>query len=275
MTAVYRDLDLDEVCEQYLPSLRTPEWPQFIDAYLDLGVAARRAVPTERVSYGEHPDEWMWYSPGPDASAPLVVFLHGGYWHLLSADDGSLLAPAARASGCAFASVNYTLCPAASLERLIEQVGRAIDSLVAKPHATHDPRQVHVMGHSAGAHLAASVALREARVAGWVFVSGVFDIRPIVHIPDNHDVGLTSDSAARLSPLLHLASAVPAPAVVTWGGLESTEFARQSREWASAWGPRARLHEATGRHHFDVLFDVLDPSTEVGAAVLAQVVGHP
>ena len=263
---VYRNLDLEGVRREYLPSLRVANFASVLDNCQVRGTSARAALPTERLVYGEHPDEWLWFTPGPSIDAPLIVFVHGGYWHLLSADDGSFLAPAVISAGCSFASVNYTLCPNATIETLIDQVRRAVEMLAVQ-------RPVHLVGHSAGAHLAASVAGSDAPVAGYVFVSGVYDIRPLLYTPDNDDIRLSTRDAERWSPLLHHVQHGVVPAIVACGADESSEFLRQSDEWALAWGPHATSVTVAGRHHFDVLFDLFDDSTAFGAAVLAQVMG--
>jgi len=277
MTAVYRGMDAATVESEYQPSLRVPSLGEVIDGYRRRGEAARAMLEHRRIAYGDHPDEWSWYVPGPRPGAPLFVFVHGGYWRRLSADDGCLLAPAARALGYAFASVNYTLCPAAPLATLVDQTRRALAALVAGgPGMGHDIARVHVAGHSAGAHLAALAALGGVPFAGLVLVSGVFDITPIVHTTINDDVRLDEAEARRLSPMFAVERPLPVDQVVTWSTGDTDEFARQARDWADRWAAvpgnrRPVVVEVPGRHHFDVIDDLLDPATELGRAVIAQV----
>lgn len=276
---VYRDLDLETLRDEYAPSTRVPSLPAVLDAWAERSTRARERLAPARRHYGTHADEWVWYMPGADPAPPLFVFVHGGYWRMLSADDGLILAEAAHRHGLAFASVNYTLCPNGSLPLLIDQVRRAVADLI--DHAGplgHDPERVHLVGHSAGGHLAAMTAVTERRLAGLVPVSGVFDITPIVHTTVNDDVRMTVDEALAWSPAGHAPAAPSTRCLVTWGALESSEFARQSREWAAEWtavpGNRpARLVEADSRHHFDVLDDLLDTDRPLGAAVLDSILG--
>lgn len=269
---VYRDLTREEVELEYQPSLRVDSLQSVIDDYHRRGVAAREALAHRRHLYGGHPDEWLWYVPAPSSRAPLVVFLHGGYWRRLSADDGSLLAPGAHLAGCAFASVNYSLCPHEPLEVLVQQARRAVAHLVEDAgRYGHDPRRVIVVGHSAGAHLAAMVAVHDPRPAAFVLVSGVFDITPIVHTSINDDIRLTADDAARLSPQ-SLISYSPADCVVAWSMGDTDEFRRQALEWAKRWGEIPGNRRATAvvepsRHHFDVIDDLFDPATHLGTAM--------
>jgi arylformamidase len=61
------------------------------------------------------------------------------------------------------------------------------------------------------------------------------------------------------------------PALVAWGEHETASFVAQSRAFAGAAGPGADLLEAPGRNHFDLVFDLGDPSTPLGAAVAARI----
>ncbi len=276
MSAVYRGMDAPTVERAYQPSFTIPDLGAVVRSYAERGAAARDLVAHHRLAYGEHPDEWLWYAPAPRPGAPLVAFLHGGYWRRLSADDGCLLAPGAHAAGLAFASVNYTLCPAAPLEHLVEQSARAAAFLRSAPLG-HDRARVHLTGHSAGAHLAAMVSLGDDHLAGLILVSGVYDLAPIVFTTINDDVRLSPAEAERLSPMARLAGRRHrAQVTVAWGEGDTAEFARQSRDVAAVWsatpGNRApAVLEVPGRHHFDVIDDLFDPATPLGAAVLTMV----
>jgi arylformamidase len=270
--AVYRDLTREEVEREYQPALHVPSIDAIFDEYRHRGLAARESLRHERHLYGGHPDEWLWYVHAPTTRAPLVVYLHGGSWSHLSADDGSLLAPGAHLAGCAFASVNHSLCPHEPLEVLVQQARRAVAHLVEDAaRYGHDPRRVIVVGHSSGAHLAAMVAVHDPRPAAFVLVSGIFDITPIVFTPINHDVRLTAGDAVRLSPQ-SLISYSPADCVVAWSMGDTDEVRRQALEWAKRWGDIPGNRSATAvvepnRHHFDVVDDLFDANTHLGTAV--------
>lgn len=276
---MYRDLDLDTLRAEYQPSLRVPSLQAVLDDWAERSMVAKAHLPLERLVYGDHPDEWLWYLPATEPGAPLFVFVHGGYWRLLSADDGLILAEAAHRHGLAFASVNYTLCPGGPLSLLVDQTRRAVRHLIDRADRLgHDARSVHLSGHSAGGHLGAMTAIAEERLAGLVLVSGVFDLEPILHTPVNDDVRMTPDQAQAWSPAGRAPRRPSTGCLVTWGSLESSEFARQSRQWADEWsavpGNRpARTLAAEGRHHFDVLDDLLDPARPLGRAVLTSILG--
>lgn len=93
------------------------------------------------------------------AKAPVLLFVHGGGW---SIGDKAHAAPEkakwANSKGWAFASANYRLVPQATVEQQAADVASAIAWLRANAAQEDlDPNRIVLMGHSAGAHLAALV----------------------------------------------------------------------------------------------------------------------
>jgi len=111
-------------------------------------------------------------------NAPLLIFIHGGYWQKLSAADSLFNGPDAQTEGIALHAVEYTLAPHASIAEMVEEciadVLHTIDEL--------QPTRVIIAGSSAGAHLA-SMCSRDAHVAsrvdGLALPSGIYDVRPL------------------------------------------------------------------------------------------------
>lgn len=95
------------------------------------------------------------------ANAPLIIFVHGGAWTRGDKMQIAPLAPAFTAAGYAFASVGYRLAPQADVATQALDVCQAVQSLRRRAAQLGvDPRKVVLMGHSAGAQLAAAVAPR-------------------------------------------------------------------------------------------------------------------
>lgn len=208
------------------------------------------------------------------AGAPLLVFVHGGYWQALSASESLYLAPPAVALGWSYAAVEYTIAPAGDLPTMIDEVAVALRSAVEAA----EPRAVVLVGHSAGAHLVSMVALAHeppVPVTRAVLLSGVYDLRPIVMTTVNDPLGLDLTAAERLSPMLlptTSAAVGPSPEVtVAWGDADTDAFEAQSTAYAAVLR-RAGLEVAAlrceGRHHFDIVDDIVDPATELGALTL-------
>jgi arylformamidase len=269
-----RDLD-----REYSPSSKVPGgYGRFALAYRQ---RSRDALASMRVMrdlrYGDGADETLDLFPasGTDGrAAPLVVFLHGGYWQELSKLDSSFAAAQLVQAGIALAAVDYTLAPHASLERIADQATRSVAWLHANADALGvDPARIVVSGHSAGAHLSAMAALRlpAGTIAGVVLIGGVFDLEPVQQTPINDALGLDAAEARRLSVTGHVRAGLP-PAAVIWGIDETDEFRRQNRELASAWeaaGNDVLAIEVPRRHHFDLPLDLGDADTILGRVVNA------
>ncbi|MBE9605305.1 alpha/beta hydrolase [Acetobacteraceae bacterium H6797] len=109
------------------------------------------------------------------ARPPLVVFIHGGGWRTGDLERGTgAKAGWFTGQGYAFATLNYRLVPEATVAQEAEDVAAAIGLLRREAgRLGFDPDRVALMGHSAGAHLAALVATdpRYAAGAGWPLAS--------------------------------------------------------------------------------------------------------
>jgi acetyl esterase/lipase len=113
----------------------------------------------EELSYGTDPlqklDYWKSKTPG----SPLVIFVHGGGWKR-GDKRGAVGAKGAHflEQGYAFASVNYRLVPANTVEEQAQDVANAIAYLIRNAEKLgFDGKRVALIGHSAGAHLVALV----------------------------------------------------------------------------------------------------------------------
>lgn len=202
--------------------------------------------------------------------APLLIYIHGGYWQQLSAAESLFNAADAVRLGIALHAVEYDLAPRATVEEI---VGQCIDDVVTTLGAL-GPSRVVLAGCSAGAHLAAMCA-RDRRVAesidGLALLSGIFDLRPLVVTPTNDALGLDDDRAARLSPLLFDPLVSRARVLCAVGRHESGEFVRQNGDFAGhlrAAGVDVTDVVVDGRDHFDLPYDLLARGTTVGDWVL-------
>ncbi|WP_258534687.1 alpha/beta hydrolase [Streptomyces sp. PT12] len=255
----------------------------FLAAYATRSARTRAELPVYAgLPYGPLPCETLDFFPARGPRAPLLVFVHGGYWQELGKDDSSFPARWLVPSGAAFAAIGYGLAPRYPLDEIVGQVRRAVRWLVE--HAQDldvDSERIVLAGSSAGAHLALMALLdgwipggtRPADViAGAVLLSGVYDLEPVRLTYVNEPLGLDAEAAARLSPIHHLPDRLP-PLVVARGGAETDEFARQHRELVEAVTPRTAAVDdlvITHRNHFDITFDLDDPASDLGGAVLRR-----
>jgi arylformamidase len=207
--------------------------------------------------------------PSGAAGAPTVVYIHGGYWQANDKEPYACLGEGLLPAGWNLALVEYTLAPAARLDAIVAEIRAAVAWVIehAREHGG-DPQRVFVAGHSAGGHLTA-MAMEDARVAGGVAISGLFDLEPIRLCYLNDKLRLDPAEAARNSPLLHLPPRA-APLVVTVGLGELPELIRQSAEYAEAWtkgGLPGRYLPLANHEHFSILEELARPEGAILAAL--------
>ncbi len=241
-----------------------PDHPAVMARWKAAAEAVRAATPPERLAYGARARETIDLFEA-EPGAPVVVFIHGGYWQALDPSWFSGIVPAFRAHGVGVAIPAYDLCPEVSLATIVEQMRAAVEVLTARAG-----RRPVVFGHSAGGHLAACL-LSEGRAAAAAAISGVFDLEPLIGTSLNAALGLDADTARGLSPL-HWA--VPEGAVLDCvvGGDETAAFLEQSRTMANVWGAQGaatRYQALPGLNHFTVL----DPLFEAESDLVRRIVG--
>jgi arylformamidase len=98
------------------------------------------------------------YSPPHANSLPVVFWIHGGGWQTGDKSDVQLKPQAFMDKGFVFVSTNYRLLPDVDMETIVRDVAKSVRWV--HDHITEyggDPQRLLVMGHSAGAQLAALV----------------------------------------------------------------------------------------------------------------------
>lgn len=99
-------------------------------------------------------------------SCPVMVYIHGGYWVMGDKNGFSDKAKAFTANGFVYVSINYRLAPDYQFPENVEDTARAF-AWVKENIIDYggDPEQIYLLGHSAGGHLAAMIALDERYLA--------------------------------------------------------------------------------------------------------------
>jgi arylformamidase len=257
---------------QYNNRARIPEHPQIFARWAESSALARSKLQGKLdIRYGNEPGETLDVFPAARPGAPVLVFIHGGYWRSLDKADHSFIAPAFVEAGATVVVPNYALCPAVTIETIALQMTHALAWVWRNPGVhTGDPTRIAVAGHSAGGHLAAMMLscrwkevgddLPPRLVAGALSISGLYDLEPLRNTPFlQSDLKLTPQAVKRLSPAFFPR---PRGTLYTVAGLkESDEFLRQNQLIRDQWGPTSVpvCETVPGRNHLDVLHDLADP----------------
>ena len=255
-----------------------------IEQYTTRSRAARDAcaaagLPVIEMRYGPAPTHTLdLVAPRSTGSlVPLIVFIHGGYWQELSKLESFFGAPDCLARGVAYAAVDYTLAPHATVGQIVEECRSALLAIFeAAPEYGVDQNRIFIAGSSAGAHLAAMATIRRSsswRPAGLALLSGIYDLEPLVPTYINEALGFDSEMAKTLSPIRQELAGLP-PTLIAYGENETIQFKRQSDTFADALasaGTPVTNIEVPGRNHFNIVFDLCDPQTPLGEALLSLV----
>lgn len=269
---LWRTYDQDALDKQLNLRARTPEHADFFAKWAAESAEIRKSFPGARLdlAYGEAPAERLDLFPAAEPDAPLVAFIHGGYWQSLDKGDFSIFAPAFRAAGVAYASLNYTLAPEARIPHMVAQCRQALGYLHRQAgDLGFDPKRIVVAGHSAGGHLAAMMALTDWAalglpadlLAGGVSVSGIYELEPLRRSYQQPVLQLDAQQVEEASPLRRLRAGTP-PLLCAVGSTEPEEFKDQQREMLAAMAAQHLIaHEIPleGRHHFDAVEALGEP----------------
>jgi acetyl esterase/lipase len=132
------------------------------------------------------------YAPQGAKNLPVVFWIHGGGWQTGDKTSVQLKPQAFVDKGFVFVSTNYRLLPSVEMETIFRDIAKSlrwVHEHIAEQGG--DPERVFVMGHSAGAQLAAIVSVDErylkaeglslAMIKGCVPVDGdTFDVPAII-----------------------------------------------------------------------------------------------
>jgi len=274
MTEVYKGYTAQQLDDQYNARAAVPDCEKIFETWRARSADYRqRSFCQLDVSYGFSENETLdLFMPGR-TNAPVMVFIHGGYWRSMDKSDFSYLAEGLVNKGCLVAVVNYGLCPAVTIDEIVEQMRSACQWLWRTcSEYGGDPRRIHVSGHSAGGHLTAMLMATDWSslaldlpldlIKSGTAVSGLFELKPMLYLPLNDDLKLDEESAHRNSPVF-LEPETDAPLSIVAGGEESEEFRRQSLDFTKKWrgrGVRIEYIELAGLNHFTILDRMEDPS---------------
>jgi acetyl esterase/lipase len=196
--------------------------------------------------------------PASRPDAPVLVFIHGGYWQRNSKDQFANLIAGAYALGWSGALPGYTLAPDASLTEIVAEINAALDWLAANGphHGISGP--VVLSGWSAGGHLTA-LCLDHPLVRRGLAISGIFELGPLRDTVLNEKLRLTDAEVETLSPLR--SPMVNKPLAIAYGTAELPALVSDSRNLharrAAAHLPGALIPVAGG-NHFTIVHELRD-----------------
>jgi arylformamidase len=261
---------------QYNPSITLPDPAAPGKHFVATAERARAELASMlNVPYGPTLEETLDIFPAAEPNAPVFVFIHGGYWRALSSKEFSGVALGLHAQGITTVVINYALCPRVTIDEIVRQTRAALAWTLRNIHQYGgDPARVAIGGHSAGGHLTAMAlqtewaedyGLPQDPFVAAIPFSGLFDIEPLRYSYLQSQIQLDDGIIRRNSPAFTVRPC-KTPIWITWGGAETSEFARQSEIYHQAWtaaGNVSELRAVPGANHFTVIAGFEEIDSEV------------
>jgi arylformamidase len=280
---VWLDMDQQELDDAYDQSVYAPNRDQLNRRRASESelVRTRLGAPT-RVAYGTTPHEMLDIYPTRNANAPIAVFVHGGAWRGGQAKNSAYGAETFVRAGAHFLVLDFVdvIESGGDLMPMLEQVRRGV-AWAARNGASFggDPDRIYITGHSSGAHLGGCVLITDWEkdfglprdtVKGATLCSGMYDLKAPRLSKRSAYVKFTDATEDALSTQRHL-ERIGCPVTLLCGTLETPEFQRQTREFATALkaaGKPVRLIVAEDYNHFEVGETLNNPYGPFGRAAL-------
>lgn len=238
------------------------------------------------------------YTPQGVTKGPVLVFVHGGGWTIGDKAQIHHKATWCAGMGAVLVSVDYRLAPTAHHPQWSEDVAAAV--VWVRDHIGEyggDGGRIVLAGHSAGAHIAASVGcdprwlaplgMKPADLAGVLLLDGAgYDIprhmaAPLPVLREIYEKAFSRDPQvwSDASPALHVGPQPP-PFLITHAASRgaSAEQAEVLAKALRAAGGTAAIHGQQGKEHLAMNADLGrpgDPLTAAGEAFVRKVWGLP
>jgi len=218
------------------------------------------------VAYGSLPAQHLdVYKPEGVSAGPVVIFIHGGGWNSGDKADYRFVGAALAEQGWIGVTINYRLYPDVKFPAFADDAALAVKYV--REHAAAwggDPHNIFLMGHSAGGHIAALLALDDRflrnagvdplSVRGVIALAGPYDFIPFTY-DYMHDLFGPETNYSNSQPV-NFARA-DAPPLLLLHGLADTEvLPRNTINLTAAMkqkGGRVQTHYYAGVDHTDII----------------------
>jgi arylformamidase len=270
---VYKHYNQEELNNQYNTRLQVPDYAGYFDRWEKLSrqTAAQNNI-LKDVPFGDHPEERMDIFPSDIDHSKTLVFIHGGYWHLLDKTMFHFLAGHFLKYNITTVLINYPLAPKTSIDEIVLSCRKALRWLhdnIIKYNGDSD--DLYLMGHSAGGHLASMMLVEEEAkfVRGAISLSGLFRLEPVMLSYLNDSIGMDLENAIKNSPVL-LNPANVGPVLLVTGTDESDEFKDQSKELYQSWKNKNSNIDCLNipeKNHYSILDAVIEKDSALLDAI--------
>jgi arylformamidase len=270
---VYKHYNQEQLNDQYNTRLQVPDYAVYFDRWEKLSRETREDhTILKDIPYGDHAKELLDIFPSEIPHSKTIVFIHGGYWHLLDKTMFHFLAGHFLKFDVTTVFINYPLAPFSSMDEIVASCRKAIRWLHEHIERFNgDPAELCLLGHSAGGHLASMLMVGEEAkfLRAMISLSGLFRLEPVMLSYLNDSIGLDRVNAIKNSPVF-LVPANDCPILLVRGSSESDEFEAQSEELHHYWKSECsdiELLQVPQKNHYSILDAVIEKDSILWAAM--------
>lgn len=253
MEPLYHGMDRSELDDAYKLA-KDADLKVMLSGFLKRSEAAYRHAGCQRnIHYASGQRNTLDYFPSTRASAPTLIFIHGGFWQSTTKEHYAFITEGLLAHYQVILA-EYTLAPEASMSQIYAETGAMLNFLHASMQRFQlQPGKICLCGHSAGAHLAA-LHRSHPLISHEMWLSGIVDLTPIALCYLNENLRLTPGEIRLFSPANSISNGVPAAVHV--GADERSEMLNHSDRYAQLLaqaGNTMRYTRLAGCDHFTLL----------------------
>jgi arylformamidase len=272
--SVYKNYNQEQLNDQYNTRLQVPDYASYFERWERLSKqTAEQNTMLKDIPFGEHPEELLDIFPSKIQHSKTLVFIHGGYWHLLDKTMFHFLAGHFLKYDVTTVLINYPLAPRSSMDKIVTSCRKAFrwihDNII---RYNGDPKELYLLGHSAGCHLASMLLVEvEAKFArAMISLSGLFRLEPVMLSYLNDSIGMDRENAIKNSPVF-LKPANDCRLLLVTGTDETDEFKAQSDELYHSWKSKCsniELLNVPQKNHYSILDAVIEKDSGLREAII-------
>jgi acetyl esterase/lipase len=206
------------------------------------------------------------------AKLPTLIFIHGGSWRDGDRRDYGFVGRAFAARGFITHVIDYSKLPQHRFPAFLKDVSKFIAEKHHNlpPNGCQDPAKIYLMGHSAGAHIAAMVALDPqwlaahnsdpSIIAGVIGLAGPYDFYPFTSDASKDALGHWPDWQE--TQPIHYARGDAPPMLLLHGDSDETVKPRNSKALAGAITDKGGVADVKiykGVNHADIIMAIARP----------------
>jgi len=271
---VYKHYNQEQLNNQYNTRLQVPDYADYFDRWERLSrQTADQNTILKDIPFGAHPEELLDIFPSNISHPKTLVFIHGGYWHLLDKTMFHFLAGHFLNYNVTTVLINYPLAPRSSINEIVAACRKALrwihENII---RFNGNPGELYLMGHSAGGHLASMLMVEENAkfIHAMISLSGLFRLEPVMLSYLNDSIGIDRENAVKNSPVF-LEPANDCPLLLATGVNESDEFKAQSDQLYQHWKNKfsnIELLKVPQKNHYSILEAVIEKNSILCNAIM-------